>query len=54
MTVPVLQIPLRAKLTTPHQNSRLNWRRIMALMQMPRGAYLLDTPVTKLPKFLRK
>lgn len=52
-----LQIPLRARLTTPQQNTALAWRQIFALMRLPEGMGLLDHPLPKLPKlprYLRK
>ena len=45
----MLHIPLRARLTHPHQNSRLGFRQLVALIRMPSGTYLLDTPQSKLP-----
>lgn len=50
----MLHIPLRARLTTEHQNIRLYWRRVLAHMQMPSGAHLLDTKQSKLPPLPRR
>lgn len=54
MAPQMLQIPLRARLTTPQQNNALAWRQILALMRLPEGMGLLHHPLPKLPSYLRK
>ena len=50
----MLHIPLRARLTTPHQNARIYWCGVLAAMQMPRGTHLFDVPQPKLPALPRR
>lgn len=49
-----LQIPLRAKLTSPRDNYRLYMRTLFArLRHRPENGFLLDTPQPKLPRQFR-
>ena len=50
----MLHIPLRAKLTTEHQNIRLYWNLVLAHMRMPFGTRLIDIPQPKLPPLPRR
>lgn len=50
----MLHIPLRARLTTPRENTSLSWRQIFALMRIPEGLGLLDTQQPKLPALPRR
>lgn len=46
----MLQIPLRARLADPVATRRLLWRRLVSKWNMPRGTFLTDAPVRRLPR----